>query len=78
VIALPIVRPLRLLRLVMLLRVLSRSATTGLRGRIAIYVGGGTILLLFFASLAVLDAERHSPGRTSKTSATHYVGRPPP
>lgn len=66
VIALPILRPLRLLRLVMLLKALNRSATTGLRGRIAIYVGGGTILLLFCASLAVLDAERHSPAANIK------------
>ena len=67
VIALPILRPLRLLRLVMLLRVLNRSATTGLRGRIALYVGGGTVLLLFCASLAVLDAERGNPGTNIKT-----------
>jgi voltage-gated potassium channel len=62
VIALPILRPLRLLRLVMLLRALNRSATASLRGRLAIYVSGGTVLLLFCASLAVLDAERTRAG----------------
>lgn len=62
VIALPVLRPLRLLRLVMLLRVLNRSATAGLRGRIAIYVSGATVLLIFCAALAVLDAERGHAG----------------
>ena len=62
VIALPVLRPLRLLRLVMLLRVLNRGATAGLRGRIAIYVSGATVLLIFCAALAVLDAERGHAG----------------
>jgi voltage-gated potassium channel len=60
VVALPLLRPLRLLRLVMLLRVLNREATVSLRGRVAIYVAGGAALLAFVAALAVLDAERHS------------------
>jgi voltage-gated potassium channel len=60
IVALPILRPLRLLRLVILLRVLNRRATDSLRGRVAIYVGGATVIILLCASLAVLDAERHS------------------
>jgi voltage-gated potassium channel len=60
IIALPLLRPLRLLRLVMLLRVLNRSATDSLRGRVAIYVGGASVLLVFCASLAELDAERRA------------------
>jgi voltage-gated potassium channel len=62
VIALPLLRPMRLLRLVMLLKVLNRTATNSLRGRIAVYVAGGTALLLFCGALAVLDAERGHPG----------------
>jgi voltage-gated potassium channel len=62
IIALPLLRPLRLLRLVTLLAVINRRATTGLRGRIAIYVTGGALLLGFCASLAVLNAERSAPG----------------
>jgi voltage-gated potassium channel len=62
VIALPLLRPLRLLRVVMLLRVLNRGATNELRGRIIAYVTGATVLLLFVSSLAVLDAERGHPG----------------
>ncbi|HEV7205663.1 MAG TPA: potassium channel family protein [Jatrophihabitans sp.] len=58
VLVLPILRPLRLLRLVLLLRMLNRGATQGLRGRIAVYVAGATALLLTCSALAVLDAER--------------------
>ena len=58
VLALPLLRPLRLLRLIPLLSVLNRRARVRLRGRLAIYVTGGASLLAFCAALAVLDAER--------------------
>jgi voltage-gated potassium channel len=61
VIVLPLLRPLRLLRLMPLLSVLNRRAQTGLRGRVAIYVAGGASLLAFVAALAVLDVEQTSP-----------------
>ncbi len=62
VIALPLLRPLRLLRLVTLLRVVNRRATSSLRGRVGLYVGVGSALLAFVSALAVLDAERGKPG----------------
>jgi voltage-gated potassium channel len=61
VLALPLLRPLRLLRLIPLLSVLHRRARVKLRGRVAIYIAGGASLLAFCAALAVLDAERSSP-----------------
>lgn len=61
VIALPILRPLRVLRLLTLLSVLNRRVASSLRGRIAVYLAGSTILVLFCAALAVLDAERRNP-----------------
>ena len=61
VLALPLLRPLRLLRLIPLLVVLNRGAKIRLRGRVGIYVVGGASLLAFCAALAVLDAERSSP-----------------
>lgn len=67
VIVLPMLRPLRLLRLVTLLQVVNRRAAVGLRGRVVAYLAGGSVLLAFVASLAVLDAERadpHSPIQT--------------
>src|SRR5829696_4573964 len=60
IIALPLLRPLRLLRLASLLAVLNRHAASGLRGKVAIYVIGGSSLLAFCAALAVLDAERRN------------------
>lgn len=67
VICLPMIRPLRLLRLVALLRVVNRRATVGLRGRVVSYLAGGSLLLWFVASLAVLDAERLAPGANIHT-----------
>ena len=58
VVAVPIFRPLRLLRLVLLLRVLNRRATDSFRGRVAVYVSGATLILILCAALAVLDTER--------------------
>ena len=62
IIALPLLRPLRLLRLVTLLKVLNRRATSGLRGRVAVYVAGGSALLAFCGALAVLSVERGRGG----------------
>jgi voltage-gated potassium channel len=67
VVALPLLRPLRLLRLVTLLSVLNRYAGGSLRGRVAVYVAGATSLVLFVASLAVLDVERGTKGATITT-----------
>ena len=61
VLVVPVARPLRLLRLVTLVRVLNRSAAASLRGRIGVYVAGGSGLLAFVAAVAVLDAERGAP-----------------
>lgn len=61
-IALPLLRPLRLLRLVTLLGAVDRHAGRTLRGRVGIYVAGSVVLVVFVTSLAVLDAERAGPG----------------
>lgn len=60
-VALPMVRQLRVLRLVTVLRVLNRKASGAFRGRVAIYVAVVTLLVSFAAALAVLDAERSNP-----------------
>lgn len=61
VILLPLLRPLRLLRLVTILGVFHRRAGSSLRGRVAVYVVGATTLLAFVGALAMLDAEREAP-----------------
>ena len=58
----PVLRPLRLLRLVVLLQILHRHATTTLRGRVELYVAASTVLVLYSGALAALDAERGRPG----------------
>lgn len=62
IIALPMMRPLRLLRLLLLLRVLNRRAASRLRGQVAAYVAGATVMLIAIAALAALDAERGAEG----------------
>lgn len=61
VIVLPVVRPLRVLRLVTVLVSLNRQIRGDFRGRIGVYVAGATALVSFAASLAVYDAERQHP-----------------
>ncbi|MCW2818436.1 MAG: Ion transport 2 domain protein [Marmoricola sp.] len=61
-VVLPILRPLQLLRLFTLLKSLNRLAGSSLRGRVGIYVAGSMTLIVFIASLAVLDAERGGNG----------------
>ena len=67
VIALPILRPLRLLRLVTLVGIMQRSAGTALRGRITLYTAGSAALLISTSALATLDAERHEPGSSIRS-----------
>ncbi|MFD4420857.1 potassium channel family protein [Agromyces sp. NPDC058484] len=58
IVVLPMLRPLRLLRLVTLLAVLQRTAGAAFRGRVILYVIGASLLLVWVAAVAVLDAER--------------------
>lgn len=58
VIVLPALRPLRLLRLVLLVRVFQRHAPSLVRNRILSYASLATVLLTYIAALTVLEAER--------------------
>jgi voltage-gated potassium channel len=60
-VALPMLRPLRLLRFLVLLRMINRRATASLHGRVIIYVIASAGLVLLISALAMLDAERHNP-----------------
>lgn len=59
-VVLPMLRPLRLLRLVTLLNVLQRRTGSAIRGSVLVYVAGASTLLIYVAGLAILDAERHA------------------
>lgn len=62
ILVLPFLRPLRLLRLVTVLKFLDRRASNGLRGKVVAYVAGAGALLPFVGALAELQAERNNPG----------------
>lgn len=57
-IVLPMLRPLRLLRLLAFARVLNRSAVGSLVGRVTTYVAGTAVMALGLGAVAVLDAEQ--------------------
>lgn len=59
---LPAVRPLRALRVITLLPVFRRTTGDALRSRVSIYLAGSISLLLYLASLAVLESERFALG----------------
>ncbi|MER7459277.1 ion channel [Micromonospora sp. NPDC126480] len=61
VLLLPVLRPLRALRLVTVVLTLSRRTEVWVRGRLSLYVAATTVLLVVVAALAVLDAERSAP-----------------
>jgi voltage-gated potassium channel len=67
IVALPIMRPLRLLRLVVLVGALQKAVGHAVRGRILIYTITGVVLLVYVASLAILDQERGRPGAKINT-----------
>jgi voltage-gated potassium channel len=58
----PMLRPLRLLRLLALARVLNRSATGSLVGKVSTYAAGVAVMSVGLGSLAVLDAEQDARG----------------
>ena len=66
-VVLPLLRPLRILSLIRVARVIDRRLTTSLHGRVAAYVTLTSSLVVFMASLAALDAERNAPRATITT-----------
>jgi len=66
-IVLPMLRPLRLLRILALARILNRSAVGSLIGRVSVYVGGVAIMALGLGAIAVLDAEQDTAGANITT-----------
>jgi voltage-gated potassium channel len=66
-ISLPLLRPLRLLRLLALARVLNRSAAGNLVGQVTTYVVGTAVMAVGLGSIAVLDAEQDTPRANIQT-----------
>lgn len=63
-VALPMLRPLRLLRLAASLRVLDRTAANTFAGRALVYVCGAAVATVGLGALSVLNAERDAAGAT--------------
>ncbi len=57
-IVLPLLRPLRLLRLLALARILNRSAAGSLVGQVSTYVVGTAVMAVGLGALAILDSEQ--------------------
>ncbi|TDD44043.1 two pore domain potassium channel family protein [Nonomuraea terrae] len=69
VVLLPLLRPLAVLRSLLLLTALMRRVTLPLRMRVTVYVSGWACFLALVGGIAVLDAERDAPGATIVTLA---------
>jgi voltage-gated potassium channel len=59
---LPMLRPLRLLRLLAFARILNRTARSSLVGRVSTYVFGTAVISALLAAIAVLDVEQDVRG----------------
>ncbi|MET9228692.1 ion channel [Lentzea sp. NPDC003310] len=66
-VVLPMVRQLRVLRLITVITLLNKKFQHKIRQRVSIYVACVTVLVAFCASLAVLDAERHAENASITT-----------
>lgn len=64
IVLVPTLRPVRLLGALTRLTSFTRTAGSSLRARLLIYGAGAALLLIWMASLTVLNAERHAPGAT--------------
>lgn len=65
--AVPMLRPLRALRVIVALNVLARRGGAFARGRVVASVAAAVAVVGFVAALAMLDAERASPGANIKS-----------
>jgi voltage-gated potassium channel len=63
IVVLPILRPLRLLRLVVLVAALQKVIGGAVRGRVIVYTACSAVLLLYAGSLATLEAEQGHSGK---------------
>ncbi|MGW0736938.1 potassium channel family protein [Streptomyces sp. NPDC002851] len=66
-VALPLVQPLRLLKLVSMLLLAGQRARMATQVRITTYVAGSCLGLLIFGALAVLEVERDHPEATIRS-----------
>jgi voltage-gated potassium channel len=61
IVALPFLRPLRLLSLVVVVNMLQRALGHTIRGKVVAYTVCGAVLIVYAASLAIIDMESDHP-----------------
>ncbi|WP_193048475.1 potassium channel family protein [Mycolicibacterium baixiangningiae] len=61
IVALPFLRPLRLLSLAVVVKVLQRAVGQSIRGRVIVYTVCGATVIIYAAALAILEVERGQP-----------------
>lgn len=66
-IGLPMLRPLRLLRVLALARVLNRTVAGSVAGRVSVYVAGTAVMSVGLGAVSVLDAEQGAKGANITT-----------
>jgi voltage-gated potassium channel len=64
ILVLPVLRPLRLLSLGVVIGIVQRVIGHNIRGRVIVFTACGTVLMVYAAALAMLDAERALPACT--------------
>ncbi|MBS9532563.1 potassium channel family protein [Mycobacterium sp. M1] len=67
VVALPLLQPLRVVRLIILVGALQKTIGNAIHGRVTIYTLASAALVIYVASLAELQVERHDPHATINT-----------
>ena len=67
IVVIPMLRALRLLRVLTAMTFGKQTAGTVLRSRIAIYGAGASLLVIYLCAIAVLDVERGAPGANIET-----------
>ncbi len=67
IILLPFLRPLRLLSVVVVVKTLEQAIGHTIRGRVIVYTICGAVMIVYAASLAILEAERGQPGADINT-----------
>ncbi len=63
-VALPFLRPLRLLSLAVVVKTLQHAVGDTIRGRVIVYTVFGAAVIVYAASLAILDVEGNNPEST--------------
>ena len=67
IVVLPFLRPLRLLSLAAVINALQRAVGHTIRGRVIVYTACGAVLIVYAASLAILDIEGDHPDTKIET-----------